>query len=71
VIEGRFGLVHLSGDFFCFPREGIRWLESALEGQPVGKTEALLKKSYANRGIETPGIEIDDWLRVFQIESDS
>jgi lipoate-protein ligase A len=71
VIEGRFGTVHLSGDFFCFPREGVGWLESALEGQPVGKTEALLKKSYANQRIETPGIEIDDWLTVLQAGSDS
>ena len=71
VVEGRFGTVHLSGDFFCFPKEGIRCLESALEGQPVGRTENLLNESYASQRIETPGIEIDDWLDVFQAGSDS
>lgn len=62
--EGRFGKVYISGDFFCFPEEAIGWLESGLEGRAIGEVRTFLEKFYVDREVETPGIEIDDWLRV-------
>ena len=37
VAEGRFGNVHLSGDFFCYPEGAIEMIEYRLKGQPVGE----------------------------------
>ena len=62
--EDRFSNVSLSGDFFCFPEEAIRLLEARLEGQPIAESHTLLKKFYSEEGIETPGIEIYDWMQV-------
>lgn len=68
VIEGDFGKVHISGDFFCYPDNAIARLESALGGQPVSQAAALLKAFYNRNPIETPGIEIHDWLEVLAIK---
>ena len=65
--EGRFSNVSLSGDFFCFPEEAIRLLEARLEGQPIQEAHTLLKSFYSKEAIETPGIGIDDWMRVLKI----
>ena len=62
--EGRFGNVSLSGDFFCFPQEAISTLESALEGKSVKDIPAVLTTFYSAQKVETPGIEIEDWLKV-------
>ena len=69
VIEGRFGRVHISGDFFCFPKEAIGWLESALEGQPVRDVKVALEEFYSERKIETPGIEVNAWVSLLEVES--
>ena len=66
--EGRFGSVSLSGDFFCFPEEAISQLESKLEGSPIGGIYNLLRDFYSEESIETPGIEINDWLKVLQVD---
>jgi len=65
--EGRFGDLSLSGDFFCFPEEAISLLEARLEGQPIQEAHTLLKKFYSEEDIETPGIEIDDWMQVLSV----
>jgi lipoate-protein ligase A len=65
--EGRFGNVSLSGDFFCYPEGAVGLLEARLEGQPIEKACTLLKKFYSEQGIETPGIEIDDWMQVLTV----
>ncbi len=65
--EDRFSDVSLSGDFFCFPEEAIGLLESRLEGQPIGEAHTFLKKFYSEEDIETPGIEIDDWMHVLTV----
>jgi hypothetical protein len=62
--EGRFGQVWLSGDFFCFPREAIGQIERVIEGCRVEALESLLKGFYSENEIETPGIGIEDWLKV-------
>jgi lipoate-protein ligase A len=65
VKEGRIKEVSVSGDFFCFPRTGIRELEERLEDQPVDRMASLLKAFYSEDRVETPGITVQDWLRLF------
>jgi lipoate-protein ligase A len=69
VIDGYFGKVYISGDFFCYPDTGIEWLESGLDGQPVSQVDTFLKEFYTKNPIETPGIEIDDWLAILSVKS--
>jgi len=64
VIEGMLGRVSLSGDFFCYPAEAIDWLESGLNGINFDEIETFLHSLYKGKGIETPGITIEDWLKV-------
>jgi len=68
VIDGYFGKVHISGDFFCYPDTAIEALESALDGQPVGQAGAFLREFYTRNPIETPAIEIDDWLKILTVK---
>ena len=67
VREGKFSNVSLSGDFFCFPEDAISLLESRLEGQPTQEAPSILSESYSREGIETPGLRIDDWMRVLDV----
>jgi len=66
VEEGKMRGVSVSGDFFCFPRTGIRKLETRLEDQPMEQVEVLLNAFYSEDRVETPGITIQDWLQVFK-----
>jgi lipoate---protein ligase len=66
VKEGRIKGVSVSGDFFSFPRTGIRKLEKRLEDQPMEQMESLLKAFYSEDRVETPGITVQDWLQVFK-----
>lgn len=67
VMEGIFKGVYLSGDFFCFPEKGVEWLEQALHGTEVGEARSVVEKWYEDKGIETPGIQVDDWMEVLSI----
>ncbi|MEJ2099636.1 MAG: biotin/lipoate A/B protein ligase family protein [Desulfobacterales bacterium] len=67
VINGYFGKVYISGDFFCYPDAGIESLESALDGRPVNQVGTFLKEFYTKNSIETPGVEIDDWLKILAV----
>ena len=69
VIDGDFGKTHISGDFFCYPDKGIEWLESAIVGQRVGQVDDFLRQFFFKNTIETPGIEIDDWLKILAVKS--
>jgi lipoate-protein ligase A len=62
--EDRFKGISLSGDFFCYPEDTVEWIEDILVGQSPAKTEELLRTLYKEKGIETPGVEIEDWLKV-------
>ena len=74
VRDGRLNDVSLSGDFFCYPREAIAGLESALEGVPLEQVEGVLNGWYAGHEkdgrrdagdpVETPGVEVGDWMKV-------
>jgi lipoate-protein ligase A len=64
VIDGGFGEIALSGDFFCFPQGAVRELEEFLKGKPTREVLKILTEFYAGRCVETPGITSDDWLKV-------
>jgi lipoate---protein ligase len=64
--ERRIKGVSVSGDFFCFPRTGIRRLERRLEDQPAEQIESVLNAVYSEDQIETPGITVQDWLQIFK-----
>jgi len=66
VKEGRIKGVSVSGDFFCFPRTGIRKLEKRLEDQPIEQIGTLLGAFYSEDQVETPGITVQDWQQVFK-----
>jgi lipoate-protein ligase A len=61
---GRFQNVSLSGDFFCYPEQAVSRLEEELKGQLVTEANRRVDAFYARGDVETPGIEIEDWLRV-------
>jgi lipoate---protein ligase len=64
VEEGRFRRVRLSGDFFCFPEGAVHLLEGSLDSRRIESARDLLAAFYKETGAETPGIEIDDWMKV-------
>jgi lipoate-protein ligase A len=66
VSDGRFRQVAISGDFFCFPKSAVSWLESALEERAVGDAGIALRDFYSGGAVETPGIEVEDWLAVLK-----
>lgn len=63
--EGRFGQVSISGDFFCYPEQGLLDLEQALAGQPVSRADRIIEAFYGRTRWETPGIALADWQQVF------
>lgn len=64
IVEGSLNRVSLSGDFFCYPAEAVDWLESGLVGKGFDEIETFLDSFYKEKEIETPGITIEDWLKV-------
>ena len=57
--------VSLSGDFFAYPEEGLRYIEKSLEGLPV-KEDVLLEAiriTLRERGIELLGISAETIAR--------
>ena len=67
VRENKFSNVCISGDFFCFPEKAVSCLESMLEGINTEEIRSLLSEFYSDENIETPGIEIDDWMQVLKV----
>jgi lipoate-protein ligase A len=62
--EGRMEQVTLTGDFYCFPEEAMDRLETTLEGQEIKDAETIIRRFYEENDIETPGINLDDWMQV-------
>jgi len=65
--EGRLADVHISGDFFIYPRSALSKLEQALEGAPM-EAEVLtevVREFYFREGVETPGITPEVLAGVF------
>jgi lipoate-protein ligase A len=60
----RLASVLLSGDFFCYPQDAVSALEAALAGASLERVEHIVTEFYASGGIETPGVSVQDWLKV-------
>jgi len=60
--ESRIVRVSLSGDFFCYPGDGLAGLEDALAGVPLGGLETALAAYFAGGRLAVPGVGIPDWL---------
>ena len=65
IYEDRLTGVSISGDFFCYPPEGIRRLETELEGRPIAEIRELIEDLYARGAMDIPGVGVEDWLSVF------
>ena len=59
----------ITGDFFIYPEETIEDLEAVLIGSPIREEDirARLSELYQQKGISTPGIKIDDWIKVLTL----
>jgi lipoate-protein ligase A len=64
VRDGRLAGVAISGDFFCYPAQGIGLLEATLEGKSTPEIREAIEELYVRDAVETPGVGIDDWLVV-------
>jgi lipoate-protein ligase A len=64
VREGKLSSVSISGDFFCYPKDSITQLESMLEGTSTAEIQKVLKEFYSRQDIETPGVDLQDWMKV-------
>lgn len=64
ITDGRFGEVSLWGDFFCFPQGAVTRLEESLKGRPTTDARKIVASFYSEQTVETPGIGVDDWMRV-------
>jgi lipoate-protein ligase A len=56
--DGFLSDVHLSGDFFIYPKESIQTLETALDGAPYDEAalERIIQDFYRQNSVESPGI---------------
>ena len=67
VREDRYAGLSISGDFFCYPAEAVGRLESALEGRTAAEAKEIVEGFYASGEVDTPGVEIEDWLEVLRV----
>ena len=66
VADGRLNGVSLSGDFFCYPPDGLARLESMLEGQTQEGLERVLDEFFGAGGVEIPGVDANDWMQLLK-----
>jgi lipoate-protein ligase A len=65
-VDGRLHDIHLSGDFFFYPADGLPGLEIALEdvyADPGSVTDAV-SRFYTRQCVESPGVHPEDIARV-------
>lgn len=67
VEDGRYKEVAISGDYFCYPKDTVRRLQSAIEGSPTKEIVKVVTDFYQMGRFEWPGVEIDDWMQIFKI----
>jgi lipoate-protein ligase A len=67
VQDGVFGVVSLSGDWFCYPADGIEALEKGLKGTAVESVSPTVAGFLAKHGVETPGVRLEDWVAVLKV----
>ncbi len=61
--------VKITGDFFIYPEEAIDDIEQILIGTPSNEKaiQTNLSQLYQQKSITTPGITIDDWVKVLML----
>jgi len=64
--DGLYQEVCLSGDWFCYPREVVQSLESKVMGTSAENLRSMLEEFYCGHPVETPGITLEDWLKVLK-----
>jgi lipoate---protein ligase len=65
--DGTYQEVCLSGDWSCYLQDAIPILEENIQGVSPEELPSVLKAFYAEQGIETPGIRVEDWLEVLKV----
>jgi lipoate-protein ligase A len=65
VCEGRLANISISGDFFCYPAEGIQRLEIELDGRMIQEIREVIQALYSRSALDIPGVAVEDWLAVF------
>ncbi len=65
VEEGKIKSIRITGDFFMYPEEAIRKLESILKDCPLIESEILnrIEMFYKSEKVTTPMIEPRDFLK--------
>lgn len=53
--------IALSGDFFCYPGDGIDIIESELEGVAVSDAIVCIEAAYSAGKLDIPGVTPEDW----------
>jgi len=66
MIDGKYGRVSLSGDWFCYPEEAVAALEERLTGRSPAELKAVLTDFYDRGRVETPSLGLEDWLKVLE-----
>jgi len=67
VTDGKFANMSISGDFFCFPEDGIVRMEKFIEGAPVDSISGILTDFFSRHEIEIPGVHLDDWMKLMKM----
>ena len=57
--------IAITGDFFCYPADVINRLEKQLDGTSVSELEKCFTDFYQDKEIETAGIQVSDWMKLF------
>lgn len=65
--DGHFDEVAISGDYFCFPKDTVGRLATAIEGSPIEEIDQVIASFYQQDRFELPGVGVDDWIKVFKI----
>ncbi len=65
LLEGKLQEVSLSGDFFCYPPDGVERLAETLEGALPAEAASRIEDFLARQGIEIPGVAAADWAALF------
>jgi lipoate-protein ligase A len=66
VEDGHYKEVAISGDYFCFPKDTVNRLERKIEGSLTDSIIPVITEFYGKDNFELPGIEIEDWVKLFK-----
>jgi len=72
VAEKRIADITISGDFTMFPREALSALENRLRNakRKGGLIKPRIDEFYEKEGVESPGVESEDYLKAMELERD-